>query len=152
MTQNVESSNQRKDLGSNNLAAEDEKDSVDGGGQSREDAYENDNNSESFSVGKLKSYLKNKISGRQTPERPLGERIIGSEANASSTPSTSYGSKNTQSRDDNSRTATPMQESSNTRFITNKDELVRCDHRLKLYFAMDLFSDDNEDFRCMIQV
>jgi len=153
MVQNVESSNQKKDCGSNNLAAEDEKDSVDGGGQSIEDAYENDNNSDSFkgSVGKLKFYLKNKISGRQTPERPLGERIIGSEANATSTPSTSYGSKNTPSRDDISRTVTPVQEPSNTCFITNKDELDRCNHRLKLYFAMDLFSNDNEDFRCMIQ-
>ena len=136
--------------------AEDEMDSVDEGSPSNEAALENDRNADSFKDGisKVKSYLKTKIKGSQLSVKSSEERtsISGSEVNGVATPSTSCGSRTPQLKESRSRTATPMHDSSNICFITNKDEIERCDHRLKLYFAMDLFKDDNEDFRCMIQV
>ena len=78
--------------------------------------------------------------------------INGSEGNSVATPSTSFGSKTGQSKEEKSQITTSVPELASSNFITNKDEVDRCDHRLKLHFAMDLFKDDNEDFRCMIQV
>ena len=138
------------------MTAEDERDSVDEGSQSIEATLENGTNAKSFKddTSKERSYLKNKITGSQVSLKSSEERtsINDSEANSVGTPSTSFGSRTPQLKESRSRTSTPMHESSNICFIANKDEVERCDHRLKLYFTMDLFKEDNEDIRCMIQV
>ena len=103
----------------------------------------------------MKSYLKNKFSGSQASLGSTGDKNVGNNSESNTrcaTPSTSYESRNSQAKGTQSRTGTPMPDSSNNCFISNKDDIERCDHRLKLYFTMDLFKHESEDFRCMIQV
>ena len=107
--------------------------------------------------GKFKSFLKGKVSGSQgSSVDKNSDHEIESDTRCI-TPSTSYGSRNSQSRNSQmnggkSSATTPIQDAPRNRFIPNKDDLEKCDHRLKLYFSMDLFKSDEEDFRCMIQV
>eukprot|EP00794_Sanderia_malayensis_P003144 gene3144-3613_t len=71
----------------------------------------------------------------------------------SSTPCPSHELKRPHSRFTSrpSSTVSPNFGSSGSLICINKDDVLRCDHRLKLYFSMDLFKDDGEEFSCMLR-
>ena len=107
------------------------------------------------SLGKMKTFIKTKLSGSTISVGSPGDKYSAEEIEATTrctTPSTSYESRRSHSRSSKSRTMSPFTGTSSGNIVVNKDELTRCDHRLKLYFTMDLFKMENEDFHSMLKV
>ena len=69
-----------------------------------------------------------------------------------STPSTSYESRRSYSRHSRSRSTTPSSNLPSNHIVFNKDELKKCDHRLKLFFNMELFHEEEEQFNVLLKV
>ncbi|XP_065052898.1 serine/threonine-protein kinase 11-interacting protein-like isoform X2 [Rhopilema esculentum] len=99
-------------------------------------------------INELKTALKSKLSGSSISLTSSGGKASAEESRCS-TPSASHESRNSMSS--RSQSVTPMQGSTANFIVVNEDDLTRCDHRLKLYFSMDLFHVESEEFRCMIK-
>ena len=103
----------------------------------------------------LKNIFKAKLSGSTISVTSSEEKGSPEESASSSrctTPSTSHESKMSRPRGSRFTTVSPFAGTSNNNIIIAKDELLRCDHRLKLHFAMDLFQEEGEDFSCILKV
>ena len=98
-------------------------------------------------INELKTALKSKLSGSSIS---LTSSKASAEESRCSTPSASHESRNSVSN--RQQSVTPMQGSTANFIVVNEEDLTRCDHRLKLYFSMDLFHVEDEEFRCMIKV
>ena len=109
------------------------------------------NSPDSDYSSKIKAYMKDKLSGSSTS---VSSSVACSEPSSrGTTPCTLPESKRSSlSRPSRSSAASPYLGSSNSLIVINKDDLMRCDHRLKLFFSMELFQGDREDFNSMLKV